>query len=157
MGSLFCTALYKWVWNCSNTLQRLKYFICLRTGRGVNFDKFITGSSLKLEASRTSTKKKLNAIHQLKSADHDYTAFFGCRNPVEKLLSIFDHFLARIKVNKSKGKLLPDAKFYDWTEFVHVVARYKLLQWGAKRIQHLLYSLLYSQCCIPFAPHCIFC
>ena len=37
-----------------------------------------------------SSDYKQEIIESLKFEDHNYTSFFVCRNPVDKLLSIFD-------------------------------------------------------------------
>ena len=44
------------------------------------------------------------------------------RNPVEKMLSAYDHFLDRLSVNKKKGKLNKNEEFYTWSGFVHFLA-----------------------------------
>ena len=40
-------------------------------------------------------------------------------------MSAYDHFLARLSVNKKKGKLDKKEKFYTWAEFVHFLATNK--------------------------------
>ena len=47
------------------------------------------------------------------------------RNPVEKMLSAYDHFLDRLSVNKKKGRLDKKEEFYTWSEFVHFLATKK--------------------------------
>ena len=64
-------------------------------------------------------------IRQLKFDDHEYSAFFVCRNPIEKMLSVYDHFKWHLNKNKDSGSLKKDAKYYTWPEFVNVVARLK--------------------------------
>ena len=101
--------------------MRLK--ILCRTGKGVDFSKFIGRATTRLEKENISVDKKRSAVKELRSGDHTYTAFFVCRNPVEKMLSVWDHFRWHIANNKERGVLGARVTFYTWREFVTVVAR----------------------------------
>ena len=97
--------------------------ILFRTGKGVDFSKFIGRATTRLEKENISMDKKRSAVKELRSGDHAYTAFFVCRNPVEKMLSVWDHFRWHIANNKERGVLGARVTFYTWREFVTVVAR----------------------------------
>ena len=97
--------------------------ILFRTGKGVDFSKFIGRATTRLEKENISMDKKRSAVKELRSGNHAYTAFFVCRNPVEKMLSVWDHFRWHIANNKERGVLGTRVSFYTWREFVTVVAR----------------------------------
>ena len=50
-----------------------------------------------LERKQFSEKQKLNIIQYLQYREHEYTAFFVCRNPIEKLLSVY-YYLMDLRV-----------------------------------------------------------
>ena len=54
------------------------------------------------------------------------------RNPVQKILSAYDHFLDRLEKNKMKGRLDKKEEFYSWSEFVHFLAANKPKQTSNK-------------------------
>ena len=41
-----------------------------------------------------SGEAKVRAVEELQQRDHEHSAFFVCRNPVEKMLSSYEHFQA---------------------------------------------------------------
>ena len=85
--------LYTDGWNESKHWSQINTFLRLfRTGKGVDFSKFIGRATTRLEKENISMDKKRSAVKELRSGDHAYTAFFVCRNPVEKMLSVWDHF-----------------------------------------------------------------
>ena len=55
----------------------------------------------KLERSLVSAREKLDIIDSVRAEQHEYTAFFVCRNPVEKLLSVY-HYLMDLRVRRNR-------------------------------------------------------
>ena len=41
-----------------------------------------------------SGEAKMRAVEELQQRNHEHSAFFVCRNPVEKMLSSYEHFQA---------------------------------------------------------------
>ena len=54
----------------------------------------------KLERARISEKQKLEIIWSVQAEKHEYLSFFVCRNPIEKLLSVY-HYLMDLRVRVS--------------------------------------------------------
>ena len=71
-----------------------------------------------IEKSILNSEDKQKMLESLKNEDHEYMSFFVCRNPVEKLLSIFEmkgeHFL----FHQGKGRLGEQRKFFTWPEIL---------------------------------------
>ena len=64
-----------------------------------------------------SSDDKREIIKSLKFEDHDYTSFFVCRNPVDKLLSIFDmkaEHHATLKTRKKRVR----KEFFSWPQLL---------------------------------------
>ena len=59
------------------------------------------------------------------------------RNPVQKILSAYDHFLDRLEKNKKKGRLDKKEEFYSWSEFVHFLATNKPKQTSNKLLSEI--------------------
>ena len=71
---------------------------------------------MNLEEKRISAEDKTKIIQSLTDKDHDYMSFFVCRNPIEKLLSIFDMKKEQHRLRLGKGKRLEE--FLAWPELL---------------------------------------
>lgn len=76
----------------------------------------------KLEGRATSLSKKLDSINSLRSADHDLLSFFVCRNPVEKLLSVYNFLLYQTQENGKTFAKFPTKNPPSWEEYISKVA-----------------------------------
>ena len=65
----------------------------------------------------TTKEEKREAIARLETdPDHDFLAFFVCRNPVAQMLSVFGHHKSKHEVHNK------EAPFLSWEEVVRVMA-----------------------------------
>ena len=66
----------------------------------------------KLERRVYSRKEKQEGVESLRDPGHNYTAFFVCRNPVAKLLSVYSYLMdARVRAGRESGRhWLPQAQ-----------------------------------------------
>ena len=62
--------------------------------------------------------EKHNTIESLKDSGHDHMSFFVCRNPVEKLLSIFDMKKEHFRLFKRLGRSWARGTFYTWPQIL---------------------------------------
>ena len=69
-----------------------------------------------IEQNILESREKQRIIEQLKQEDHDFFSFFVCRNPVEKLLSIFDMKKEHFRLFKSQGKV--GGRFFSWPQIL---------------------------------------
>ena len=53
-----------------------------------------------LERKQFTEKEKAKLVDSLRQRDHEYLAFFVCRNPVEKLQSVY-RYLSDLRVRSS--------------------------------------------------------
>ena len=64
-------------------------------------------------------------INSIKPKDHDYLSFFVCRNPVEKLLSVYKYMVDMSKADSDSFLERPDFPKNGtppiWEEFIHLV------------------------------------
>ena len=84
-----------------------------------------TGSQIhlrELERSRITEAEKHRIIKSLKSANHKYVAFFVCRNPLEKLQSLYNFFLYQTKVKQKTFKKFPRFNPPSWSEYISHVS-----------------------------------
>ena len=91
----------------------------------LNFRK-LGGSQIQLrdlERRKVSLSKKMKSIQSLKSADHDYFSFFVCRNPVEKLLSVYNFMLYQTQQNGKIFKKFPGKNPPSWEKYISLVAK----------------------------------
>ena len=54
-----------------------------------------------------SGEAKVRAVEELQQRDHEHSAFFVCRNPVEKMLSSYEHFQADMLIAVCDGVRKP--------------------------------------------------
>ena len=90
-----------------------------------SFDLFhfrkVGGSQIKLrklEGRAISPSEQLEAINSLKSTDHDFLSFFVCRNPVEKLLSVYNYLLYQTQQNGKIFGKFPRQNPPSWEEYI---------------------------------------
>ena len=78
---------------------------------------WITKKREKMERKVTTKEEKREAIARLEAdPDHDFLAFFVCRNPVAQMLSVFGHHKSKHEVHNK------EAPFLSWEEVVRVMA-----------------------------------
>ena len=58
------------------------------------------GMARKLEREKISRSGKLRVIRALQNPQHEYLSFLVCRNPVEKLLSVYNFMRYQVLHNK---------------------------------------------------------
>ena len=75
-----------------------------------------------LERNKVSQAEKKSAINSLRNSDHKHVAFFVCRNPVEKLLSVYNFMLYQVRVKKKIFAKFPRSDPPSWEEYLHLVA-----------------------------------
>ena len=62
-----------------------------------------------VQSRRFSVKRRLEILRSLEEADHEYFAFFVCRNPIERLKSLYSYSLDLGRFKKGqKPKNLKD-------------------------------------------------
>ena len=71
---------------------------------------------------KVSARKKVDAINSLKSENHKYLSFFVCRNPVEKLLSVYNFMLYQTRIKKKIFEKFPRKNPPTWEQYIHLVA-----------------------------------
>ena len=94
------------------------------------------GMSRQFERERISRSMKFAAIKSLREPDHHYISLFVCRNPVEKLLSVYNFMRYQVLENEKnmmrknmRNKNPPDWQKYfprnsppSWEEFLTKIA-----------------------------------
>jgi len=82
----------------------------------------------KLERRLVSLRQKDEIIESLRDEDHEYTAFFVCRNPIEKLLSVYYYMMDLRREHNPAVFNMPGRVDFArkkpvlWRQFVHLVA-----------------------------------
>ena len=72
----------------------------------------------KIEKTMINSTEKQKIINSLKNEEHEYLSFFVCRNPVEKLLSIFDMKSEQFQGFVRRGTAKNHTTFYTWTDIL---------------------------------------
>ena len=75
-----------------------------------------------LEGAKISPAQKLETINSLRSPEHKYVSFFVCRNPIEKLQSVYNFFLYQTQVKKKNFRKFPRSSLPSWSEYISRVS-----------------------------------
>ena len=97
------------------------YFCELKALTVFQYCRKIGGSQIRLrqlEGKAFSPQRKLAAINSLRSPDHEFLSFFVCRNPVEKLLSVYNFLLYQTQENGKIFAKFPRKNPPSWSEYI---------------------------------------
>ena len=101
--------------NCMDPLFFI-IFYCRQSGGSQNRLRFLE------KMRKVTARRKLDAIKSLKSENHKYLSFFVCRNPVEKLLSVYNFMLYQTRIKKKIFEKFPRKNPPTWEQYIHLVA-----------------------------------
>ena len=80
----------------------------------------------KIEQNEMTYEEKNTLIHYLRLPEHDYLSFFICRNPVEKLLSVYKYMVDMANSDSKSFVERPDfpkgGEPPTWEKFIFLVA-----------------------------------
>ena len=72
----------------------------------------------KIEKTMINSTEKQKIINSLKNKEHEYLSFFVCRNPVDKLLSIFNMKTEHFQRSVRRGVFSESRKYFTWPQIL---------------------------------------
>ena len=71
-----------------------------------------------LEEAYTPKERKLKIVRSLHKSNHTYISFFVCRNPIEKLQSVYDFLFFQTQIKKKSFNNFPRFSPPSWSQYI---------------------------------------